>query len=140
MENITFCEETKFGPQVSRCRGNFDFTLFFEEFFLSILLSVLLLLALPVRYRHLYKKRTKEGRPKSCLVGQTTICPSICVITALFSGCLVLTSDSAKTNITCSSGVDARSIYRVATAISFRESLCDLTSSIELLLILVIAI
>ncbi|CRG84683.1 hypothetical protein PISL3812_01936 [Talaromyces islandicus] len=60
MENVTLCGDNNFGPQVNDCRGDFDFTLLFEECFLSIVPSVLLLLALPARYRLLCKKRTKE--------------------------------------------------------------------------------
>lgn len=60
MENITFCGENDFGPTVSHCRGDFDFTLLFEESLLAIAPSVLLLLALPLRCRQLWKKRTKE--------------------------------------------------------------------------------
>ena len=60
MENNTLCGEHEFGPTVTHCRGGFDFTLLFEESLLAIVPSVLLLLALPLRYRHLWKKRTKE--------------------------------------------------------------------------------
>lgn len=60
MENITHCGDNELGPQVADCRGNFDFTLLFEEYFLSIVPSALILLALPARYRHLRKKRTHE--------------------------------------------------------------------------------
>ncbi|KAF3402447.1 Metal resistance protein YCF1 [Talaromyces pinophilus] len=60
MENNTLCGENEFGPTVTHCRGGFDFTLLFEESLLAIASSVLLLLALPLRYRHLWKKRTKE--------------------------------------------------------------------------------
>lgn len=52
MENIHTCGDNGFGPQVNHCRGGFDFTLLFEECFFSIVPSVLLLLALPIRYRN----------------------------------------------------------------------------------------
>ncbi|QGA22297.1 hypothetical protein EYB26_010013 [Talaromyces marneffei] len=60
MENVALCGDNNFGPQVSDCRSDFDFTLLFEECFFSIVPSVLLLLALPARYRHFCKKGTKE--------------------------------------------------------------------------------
>jgi hypothetical protein len=60
MDSIALCGENNFGPAVTDCRDNFDFTLLFEECFLSIVPSILLLLALPFRYRHLWKKRTKD--------------------------------------------------------------------------------
>ncbi|PWY65371.1 multidrug resistance protein MDR [Aspergillus sclerotioniger CBS 115572] len=57
MENIYVCGDDGFGPQVNHCRGGFDFTLLFEECFLSIAPSALLLLALPFRYKQLWRKR-----------------------------------------------------------------------------------
>ncbi|KAJ5639597.1 uncharacterized protein N7484_007459 [Penicillium longicatenatum] len=60
MENITICGDDAIGPQVDRCRGCFDFTLFFEECFFSILPSVLLLLALPFRYNQLRQSRIRK--------------------------------------------------------------------------------
>ncbi|KAJ5797953.1 uncharacterized protein N7503_007249 [Penicillium pulvis] len=57
MENIGSCGDDAFGPQVKDCRGGFDFTLFFEECFFSIVPSALLLLALPLRYNQLRQSR-----------------------------------------------------------------------------------
>lgn len=60
MENITICGDDAFGPRVNHCRGGFDFTLFFEECFFSIVPSVLLLLALPIRYNQLRQSRLRK--------------------------------------------------------------------------------
>ncbi|PYI09672.1 P-loop containing nucleoside triphosphate hydrolase protein [Aspergillus sclerotiicarbonarius CBS 121057] len=60
MENIHACGDDGFGPQVNHCRGGFDFTLLFEECFLSIAPSALLLLALPFRYKQLWRKRNPK--------------------------------------------------------------------------------
>ena len=57
MESIQRCGDDKFGPQVTNCRGGFDFTLLFEECCLSIVPSALLLMALPFRYRSIWQKR-----------------------------------------------------------------------------------
>ncbi|PYH96909.1 hypothetical protein BO71DRAFT_427549 [Aspergillus ellipticus CBS 707.79] len=56
-KNIHVCGDSTFGPQVADCRGRFDFTLLFEECFLSIVPSALVLLALPFRYRQLWRTR-----------------------------------------------------------------------------------
>ncbi|RAH61586.1 multidrug resistance protein MDR [Aspergillus piperis CBS 112811] len=58
MENIHTCGDNGFGPRVVHCRGDFDFTLLFEECFFSIAPSALLLLVLPLRYKQLWKHRT----------------------------------------------------------------------------------
>ncbi|KAI3009272.1 hypothetical protein CBS147346_2163 [Aspergillus niger] len=58
MENIHVCGDDEFGPRVVHCRGDFDFTLLFEECFFSIAPSALLLLVLPLRYKQLWKHRT----------------------------------------------------------------------------------
>ncbi|KAK7744423.1 hypothetical protein SLS62_010147 [Diatrype stigma] len=44
MDNATICDDTAFGPTVTGCRGNFDFTLLFEQAFLSIAPSAIFLL------------------------------------------------------------------------------------------------
>ncbi|KAI0401333.1 ABC transporter-like protein [Xylaria palmicola] len=44
MPNATICDDAAFGPTVTGCRGNFDFTLLFEQAFLSIAPSALFLL------------------------------------------------------------------------------------------------
>ncbi|KAL9122538.1 MAG: hypothetical protein Q9187_000908, partial [Circinaria calcarea] len=48
-----------FGPHAVNCRGNFDFTLLFEESILAISPLALLLLVAPFRIFHLLKKRVK---------------------------------------------------------------------------------
>lgn len=58
MDNIHVCGDDEFGPRVVHCRGDFDFTLLFEECFFSIAPSALLLLVLPLRYKQLWKHRT----------------------------------------------------------------------------------
>ncbi|KAH8701635.1 multidrug resistance protein MDR [Talaromyces proteolyticus] len=60
MDNIELCADNNFGPQVSRCPRGFDFTLLFEESFFSIAPSVLVLLALSFRHKHLWKKKGKK--------------------------------------------------------------------------------
>jgi hypothetical protein len=51
--------DNSFGPHASNCRGNFDFTLLFEESILSLLpTSIIILAALP-RIWHLIKRATK---------------------------------------------------------------------------------
>jgi ATP-binding cassette, subfamily C (CFTR/MRP), member 1 len=48
-----------FGPQVHGCRADFDFTLLFEESFLSIAPSSLFLAVVPFRLWHLYQQTIK---------------------------------------------------------------------------------
>lgn len=48
-----------FGPAVVGCRGNFDFTITFEQYFFSLTPSVLLLLIAPWRLRILSRMRQK---------------------------------------------------------------------------------
>jgi ATP-binding cassette subfamily C (CFTR/MRP) protein 1 len=56
-----------FGPVVSGCRQNFDFTLLFEQSILTLVPAALLLLVAPLRLLQLYKASVKT-RPAS--VGQ----------------------------------------------------------------------
>lgn len=51
--------DDNFGPYAGRCRGGFDFTLFFEEAILSILPTLLLLAVIPFRVLYLYKREIK---------------------------------------------------------------------------------
>jgi ATP-binding cassette, subfamily C (CFTR/MRP), member 1 len=51
--------ENAFGPTVQDCRGGFDFTVFFEQLFLSILPSATLLLLVPFRVYRLYRSAPK---------------------------------------------------------------------------------
>lgn len=55
---INYCSDDSFGPTVhlQSCRDGFDFTLLFEESIFAILPSVLLLCAVPVRLRSLYRR------------------------------------------------------------------------------------
>lgn len=48
-----------FGPHAVNCRGNFDFTLLFEETILSIVPFGILLLVGPPRIWYLFKKERK---------------------------------------------------------------------------------
>ena len=56
-----------FGPVISGCRQNFDFTLLFEQSILSLLPATLLLLVAPLRLLQLYKASVKT---RSASVGQ----------------------------------------------------------------------
>lgn len=49
--NDTFaaCDDAAFGPIVSGCRGNFDFTVAFEFYFFSLPPLTIVLLAVPLR-------------------------------------------------------------------------------------------
>lgn len=53
--------DSAFGPQVDVCRRAFDFTLLFEECFMSIVPSVLLLSLAPIRTYFLGGSRRKIG-------------------------------------------------------------------------------
>ena len=59
-----------FGPVVSGCRQNFDFTLLFEQGILTLVPAALLLLVAPIRLLQLYKASVKT-RPAS--VGQVKL-------------------------------------------------------------------
>ena len=54
--------DNSFGPAATDCRGNFDFTLLFEELILSILPSALFLLIVPYRFLHVYRGPRKVRR------------------------------------------------------------------------------
>jgi hypothetical protein len=53
-----FCPDDTFGPTVrfQSCRDGFDFTLLFEESIFTILPAALLLCALPLRFRSIYRR------------------------------------------------------------------------------------
>lgn len=51
--------DNTFGPHAANCRGDFDFTLLFEETVLSLLPLTLLLIAAPLRIGYLFKKDWK---------------------------------------------------------------------------------
>jgi ATP-binding cassette subfamily C (CFTR/MRP) protein 1 len=51
--------DSAFGPAVNGCRQDFDFTLAFEQYFFSIVPSVLLLLLAPLRLKTLVRVRPK---------------------------------------------------------------------------------
>ena len=48
-----------FGPHAANCRGDFDFTLQFEETILSILPLAILLIIAPLRIWYLFKRDRK---------------------------------------------------------------------------------
>ncbi|KAL3427034.1 hypothetical protein PVAG01_00542 [Phlyctema vagabunda] len=77
-----------FGPLVSSCRRSFDFTLLFEESFLSIVPSTFFILLAVLRLRSLYGKRKRvEAKPQLTI---KLIC--IAVFAALHISLLVLWS------------------------------------------------
>ncbi|KAK8042694.1 hypothetical protein PG994_013177 [Apiospora phragmitis] len=53
--NCTLAADGRFGPTVQGCRGNFDFTLSFEQYIFTILPASALLIAAPLRLFHLRK-------------------------------------------------------------------------------------
>ncbi|KMU89707.1 hypothetical protein CIHG_07514 [Coccidioides immitis H538.4] len=60
-QNLSTCGriDDTFGPYALHCRGGFDFTLLFEETFLTIIPVGLLLLVIPFRVYYLFKKQKK---------------------------------------------------------------------------------
>ena len=62
--NYSTSLDATFGPIVKGARGNFDFTLLFEDAFLAIVPSAILLLAIPFRTLWLYNS-PKKVRPSS---------------------------------------------------------------------------
>ncbi|ETS84643.1 hypothetical protein PFICI_02668 [Pestalotiopsis fici W106-1] len=60
MANITLCDDASFGPAIQGCRGDFDFTLLFEQTILSILPSSLLVVLGVARLRTLLSHRKRE--------------------------------------------------------------------------------
>ena len=164
MENITLCGDNNLGPRVADCRGDFDFTLLFEEYFMSIAPSVLLLLALPSRYRQLCKKKTKEVAKspvywaklvttRLCHISKTALlslktnmnmvalCPNVRAVSTIASHTLGIASYAANTSITSSSGDGAHSICWVAVTITLGASIFySPFSSAKSLLVLVLAV
>lgn len=59
--NLSSCAQIDdtFGPYALHCRGNFDFTLLFEESILTILPLSLLLVFVPFRLLYLFRKQKK---------------------------------------------------------------------------------
>ncbi|KAF2808069.1 uncharacterized protein BDZ99DRAFT_391725 [Mytilinidion resinicola] len=53
--------DSAFGPAVEGCRGNFDFTLAFEQYFFSIAPSAAFLLIAPVRIHYLSSKQSRTA-------------------------------------------------------------------------------
>jgi hypothetical protein len=73
-----------FGPHAANCRGNFDFTLLFEETILSILPLGILLIIGPPRIWYLFKKERKVVR--SPLLSLKLVCiPSTIPVSELSS-------------------------------------------------------
>lgn len=60
MQNATACDDASFGPTINGCRGNFDFTLLFEQSFFSITPSSLFLLLSAARLSILLSRRTRQ--------------------------------------------------------------------------------
>jgi ATP-binding cassette subfamily C (CFTR/MRP) protein 1 len=57
--NCSITLDAKFGPTIKGARGNFDFTLLFEDAFLAAVPSAALLLAIPFRTLWLYNSPKK---------------------------------------------------------------------------------
>jgi hypothetical protein len=55
----SLCDDTALGPSVHGCRGDFDFTIAFEQYFFSIVPSAILLLTVPWRFAFLGRHRVK---------------------------------------------------------------------------------
>lgn len=79
MANVTLCDDSAFGPTVTGCRGDFDFTLLFEQAFLSIAPSALFLLCAAARLGALWS-RTRTSRRQvagggfQCIKLATVVC------------------------------------------------------------------
>ena len=54
--------DDSFGPTVTNCRGDFDFTLLFEQSIMSIGPSAILLLLFPLRLMQLLQQDMKTRR------------------------------------------------------------------------------
>ena len=67
--NYSTSPDAQFGPVIKGTRGNFDFTLLFEDTFLAIVPSAVLLLAIPFRTLRLHN-RTKKVGPGSIRVNK----------------------------------------------------------------------
>ncbi|KAI0483144.1 multidrug resistance-like protein [Xylariaceae sp. FL0804] len=103
--------EAAFGPAVHGCRDDFDFTLSFEQYFLSIAPAGLLLVAAPLRIRHLSKlPLVVRGRPL-----RTVKSVAIAVFAALQLSLLALWT-------TRSSGT-LRSVTVASSSLSFAAAL-----------------
>lgn len=61
--HCSFSADAAFGPVVEGCRDGFDFTMSFEQYFLSLVPSVLFLVAATFRLRFLRKQKSQvEGK------------------------------------------------------------------------------
>lgn len=60
-------EDSRFGPTVRRCRSQFDFTLYFEEWILTILPSIVFIVLALARGCHLRRQRdvVRAGWPRT---------------------------------------------------------------------------
>jgi ATP-binding cassette subfamily C (CFTR/MRP) protein 1 len=59
MQNTSWAADNQFGPAVNGTRSNFDFTLLFENTFLTIVPSTIFLFAALLRARSLYGSSKK---------------------------------------------------------------------------------
>lgn len=62
VQTIMECLDDTFGPYAKNCRGDFDFTLLFEETILSILPICLLIVIVPFRVIYLARREIKVNR------------------------------------------------------------------------------
>ena len=77
-----------FGPLVAECRRAFDFTILFEDIFLSIVPSSILLLLAPVRLITLYGRRRTVG-------GQSFRIAKLVSVYFLRVGCIIITPNTS---------------------------------------------
>jgi hypothetical protein len=66
---MQLCNDNSFGPVViPGCRGGFDFTLLFEQSYLSIVPSAVLTIAFPLRLQYLLRHDIKLKAPKTAIL------------------------------------------------------------------------
>lgn len=104
-----------FGPAVNGCRGNFDFTLFFEQTVLSIGPSALLLLFAPPRIVRLLRASVKTlSNPIRATKALTAL-----VLVGLQLGLVILWTDKSATRASVPAAVlsflDAIAIFAIST-------------------------
>ncbi|KAI5358401.1 Putative AAA+ ATPase domain, ABC transporter type 1, transmembrane domain-containing protein [Septoria linicola] len=120
MEHCSLRADDRLGPVVGQgCHDNFDFTLLFEESFLSILPAALFLLLVPLRASHLRRQEAKVLRNGSKSAKQIAIIALACTQLAILIAWSLRPLQRTKTSIP-------------AAAISFLASLALLyLSSLE---------
>ena len=77
MQNVSWSADGQFGPAVKAERSNFDFTLLFEDAFLSIAPASVFLLAALLRARSLH------GSSKKVAAGWTRLQKIVCLLQRL---------------------------------------------------------